>query len=269
MKAQLCLTVSESKRLIGKAVKEHESVKRALKKGILAIAIGSTNAYVAEEILGRKIEKQRYVAGFVDEHGMCVVPAQERIAAFILENGKPISEKIDDVALRMKRGDVFIKGANALDYEGIAGVMMASETGGTIAKVLGVLKARGAKILIPVGLEKLIPFSVNEISNLAGIYDTDYSTGIPVGVMPVAGEVITELEAFKILAGVDAYVLGSGGLGGGEGSKTFLVEGRSKNVKKAIAIVNLLHGEPRLQPMRSSCAKCHYAHCPQNRRKKE
>lgn len=268
MKAQICLTVSESKRLIARAVKEHESVKSALKKGIVAVAIGSTNAYVAEEILGRKIEKQRYVAGFVDERGMCVVPAEERIAPIILENGGQIKEKIEEVALRMKHGDVFVKGANALDFEGVAGVMLASETGGTIAKVLGAIKARGATLLIPVGLEKLIPFSVNEISNLAGIYDCDYSTGIPVGVMPVTGEIITEVEAFEILAGVNAYVLGSGGLGEGEGSKTFLIEGGDKSVKKAIAIVNSLRGEARVQPLRGNCARCSYSHCPQNRRRR-
>ncbi len=58
MKAQISLTTSESKRLIAKAVKEHPKVKNALENGIVAIALGSTNAFVAEEILGERLKKR-------------------------------------------------------------------------------------------------------------------------------------------------------------------------------------------------------------------
>jgi hypothetical protein len=262
LKAQFSLTPSESKRLIAKAVKEHEDVKRALKKGIVAIALGSTNALVAEEILGERIEKERYIAGFIDERGACVVPASDRLGEIILKDGKVIEEKIGGIVEKMGNYDVFIKGANALDYDGIVGVMMASEVGGTIAQVLGILKARGVKLIIPIGLEKLIPNSISEASKFAGIYEMDYSDGIPVGLMPVSGEVITEIEAFKILTGADAFLIGSGGLGRAGGSKTFLVMGEEREIEKSIEIVKGVKGEKEVKGLRGSCKTCAYDQCP-------
>jgi len=49
------LTPSEAKRLIGKAVAMMEPVRAAFKDGTIVICPGTTNAYVAEEILGTRI----------------------------------------------------------------------------------------------------------------------------------------------------------------------------------------------------------------------
>jgi len=262
MKAQVTLTPTESKRLIAKALVRHEKIKEAFKKGIIAIALGSTNAYFVEELLKRRIDKKRYVAGMTDDKGTCVVPAKMRMESIILENGRIIDEKIEDAARRMGRDDVFVKGANALDFEGIAGVMLASESGGTIGHVLGILKARGVNILIPIGLEKLVPGSINEGSKRAGIYHAELSTGIPVGIMPLTGEVITELDAFKLLGGSEAYVLGSGGIGSGEGSVTFLIEGAEQDVKNIFELVKNIKGEKKIVALRGECKDCTYKHCP-------
>lgn len=56
-RALITLTPSEAKRLIGKAVAMMEPVRESLKKGTIVICLGTTNAYVVEEILGRRIEK--------------------------------------------------------------------------------------------------------------------------------------------------------------------------------------------------------------------
>ena len=50
------LTVAESKRLIAKAVAQMPIVKNALANGMVIIIKGTTNAYVAEEITGKKAE---------------------------------------------------------------------------------------------------------------------------------------------------------------------------------------------------------------------
>ncbi|MDI6811737.1 MAG: hypothetical protein QMD80_08765, partial [archaeon] len=50
-KILITLTPSESKRLIAKGVKNLEEVQRALKHGTIIITLGTTNAYVVEEIL--------------------------------------------------------------------------------------------------------------------------------------------------------------------------------------------------------------------------
>jgi hypothetical protein len=260
MKAQFTLTSSESKRLIGRAVSRHPLVKKALKRGIVAIGLGSTNAYVIEEILKKEIEKERYVAGYIDEVGACVVPVSERIPEVVLKNGKVVKEKPVEIVKSMSATDVFIKGANALDFDGIAGVMMASETGGTVAEVLGVIKARGTNLIIPVGLEKLIPYSIDEISNETGIFEVDKCLGIPVGIMPVSGEIITEIEALESF-GVDAIAIGSGGIGEGETAKAFQIEGTQKDVENLIGIVKKIKGEKRVGSLRASCKNCVYKHC--------
>ncbi len=265
MKAQLTLTPAESKRLIAMAVKEHPAVKKALKEGIVAIGLGLTNSFVVEEILGEEIEKERYVAGFIDERGACVVPESRRLKDVVLEKGKRRDERVADAVKRMKNTDVFIKGANAIDPEGMAGVMMASPLGGTIA-TLGILKARGTRIIIPVGLEKLIPHSINDISTLTGIYEMDYSNGIPVGIMPVCGELITEIEAFDILTGTEAVPIGSGGVGNAYGSKTFLLTGSDLGIKKAVEIVKSIKGETEVRPPRGNCMDCEFDHCPMRRK---
>jgi hypothetical protein len=264
MKAQITLTVAESKRLIAKAVKEHPLVRHAMKKGTVAVALGSTNAYVLEELLGKPVEKERYVAGLVDQIGACVVPGERRLETVFFEKGKAKRGDLSEVVTRMNHRDVFIKGANALDIYGIAGVMMASLTGGTIAQVLGVIKARGINFLIPVGLEKLIPDSVDEVSMAAGIYGVDYSSGIPVGLMPVSGEVITEIEAFKILSGADALSLGAGSLGE-PGARTFLLVGDDDEVEKAIAVFEEVKGEKGVGSLRGNCTGCSYTHCPRSK----
>ncbi|MEE9594320.1 MAG: hypothetical protein V3V92_02870, partial [Candidatus Hydrothermarchaeales archaeon] len=153
----------------------------------------------------------------------------------------------------------------ALDYDGIAGVMLASLTGGTIGEVLGILKAKGVSLVLPIGLEKLVPHSVSDASNIAGIYEMDYSDGVPVGIMPVSGEIITELDAFEILFGVDAICIGSGGIGGGEGAKTFILEGSKEEVSKAISLFESIRGEKSLTPIPADHSKCVYKYCPLNK----
>ncbi len=44
--------------------------------------------------------------------------------------------------------DVFIKGANALDANGTAGILLAHPAGGTIGAALGAVMARGANLPI-------------------------------------------------------------------------------------------------------------------------
>ena len=51
MLKQFCVTTSMGKRLIGRAMVQHPDIVRVLDKGTLVIIAGTTNGYVAEEIL--------------------------------------------------------------------------------------------------------------------------------------------------------------------------------------------------------------------------
>ena len=50
---QFLITPAAGKRLIARAVAEHPLVVRALKSGTVAIIAGTTNGYIAEEVLSR------------------------------------------------------------------------------------------------------------------------------------------------------------------------------------------------------------------------
>jgi hypothetical protein len=140
--------------------------------------------------------------------------------------------------------DVFIKGANAVDPEGNVGIFTSGMKGGTIGMCWPIVTPRGSHLIIPVGLEKLVP-SVIEAAKHSGIYHFKYSTGLPAKLTPVVtAEVITEIQAFAILAGVRAYHLGSGGVGGSEGAVVLALEGDEKRVERAFELVKSIKGEP-------------------------
>lgn len=246
MKAQIVLTPSESKRLIAKAVAQMESVKKALKKGILVICRGSTNAFIAEEITGRQIEKGKFTAGYIGPKGLGVNPKIPK--EIILIDGKPRDDlSLTGVMKDLRPGDVIIKGANAIGPDRIPGILLGrvqpDTSGGTVGTFQVAAMARGVEVVVPVGLEKSIPVSVLVGSREASS-KIDYATGIPCGLVPIFGTVVTEVEAIKILTSAEAIPIAAGGIGGGEGSIVLLLKGSDAEVGKAIKIVEKVKGEP-------------------------
>src|SRR5659263_584970 len=179
---QITLTPTESKRIIAMGVKKLPVIQQALKKGIILITLGTTNAYVVEELRGKKIDHSRYAAGYIGKTAT-VVPNDKRLPAIALKNGKEVNA--DSILNEMTSQDVVIKGANALDPDGVAGVMMANPVGGTTGGFIGTIMARGINLVISVGLEKSIPYSVIEISRRIGIKRCSKATGLPVRLMPL------------------------------------------------------------------------------------
>jgi hypothetical protein len=247
MHVQITLTPAESKRLIAKAVVKLGEVKKAFKNGIILIGVGTTNAYVAEELLGRTIERDRFVAGVVLPKGTFVLPAERRLKEIIIRKGKIIDENMDDVLPEMSSNDVFLKGANALDFSGTAGVLMAGKGGGTIGRSLGTIMSKGVNLIIPVGVEKFIPGSIKDVAPLAGMDKVIFSTGTPVGMMPVHGKIITELEAIEILSGAEATVMAKGGVSGAEGAVTLVVRGTPKQLRQVKLLTKAVKGENPLE----------------------
>ena len=258
-KILIALTPSESKRLIAKGVTQLEEVQRALKQGIIIITLGTTNAYIAEEILkdvpgsDKKIDRRRYAAGIVTERGTCVVPKEEREKEVILKNGKMSAEGIEKAIENLSAGDVFIKGANALDATGTAGIYMAHRSGGTIGSALGTVMARGVHFIIPIGIEKTIPYSIKEAAKHVGIEAFYHSVGLPVGLMPVHGKIITEIDALKILGAEDAFPIGAGGVDGGEGSVVLCVEGSVEKLDELMSLVMQIKGEAPVTVVSKKC----------------
>jgi hypothetical protein len=241
-------------------------VQHALKRGTIVIATSTTNAYLLEELLGEPIEqKGMFTAGVVTAKGCCVTDPKERYSHFVLEKGKVTEMKtteLPNVLAEMGPEDLFIKGANAIDPFGAAAIFLGGTGGGTIGNVWGYITANGIKTLFAVGLEKLVPISLADVVSKTGIKSVDRSLGMSVGLMVVQGEVVTELEAFRQLAGVETIPIGGGGINGGEGSKIFVLEGEEANIKIAYELICEIKGEPALKTNTKICglcnAKCDY-----------
>jgi hypothetical protein len=252
MLAEVVLTTSESKRLIGKGVASMEVVKEAFKSGLIIIIKGTTNSYVAEEILGEAIEKGRYGVGIVVPGMLSYLLPEESIPHIIIEKGKVRKDLSIEEALKMlKTGDALIKGANALDPDGVTAVFLGrlpNSEGGTIGLSLGTVVGRGVNFIIPVGLEKLIPVPVKEVVAQLNDKEVGLAMGLTINMMPTMGKVVTEIEAFKILAGVEALNIGGGGVGGAEGARVFLLKGNEEAVTKAFNLVQSIKGEPPFKP---------------------
>lgn len=242
--AIFALTPSESKRLIARAVVTMPEVKRAFRKGRIIIANGTTNAFVAEELLGITVDKYRYAAGIISRGMLSSTSKEERLRPLVVVDGQVVDVPAAEMIRAFGADDVFIKGGNAVDPSGAVGILLGDEYSGTIGMALPVLVARGSHLIMPVGLEKLVP-SVIEAGRHCGQGHFKYHLGMRVGLMPVVtGKVVTEREALEMLAGVKAIHVASGGINGSEGSVVLVVEGQDENVKHALTLVERVKGEP-------------------------
>lgn len=244
MKRQFVLTVAESKRLIAKAVAALPEVQRAMKLGTVVVATGTTNAYVLEELWGRRIDKRCYRSGITtpDDPERSPEPQGEKIPDVVFVKGKvePRYDRVNAVK-DMKKGDVFIKGANVLNYEdNVAGVLIGGMDGATMGNTIGHIIGKQIQLVIPVGLEKLTYEDINELHLLAS--EEDYEGP---RMWPITGSIVTEIEAIGILAGVDAYHYSAGGIAGAEGAVRILVEGTDEEVEETLELIKSIKGEPR------------------------
>ncbi len=255
MRTLFTLESHESKRLIAKAVAQLSEIKSAMTNGKIALAGGTTNGYVAEELTGDSIDKEYYTAGIITEGIQCTTPANKRITPLLMDKGEAKPANLLEAVQDFGAGDVFVKGANALDLDYNAGVLTGNNIGGTVS-IYPLLTARGCELIIPVGREKLIP-SVPEAAEALGINTIDKRIGMACGMLPITyGTVITEIEALEVLFDVSATHVASGGVGGSEGACTFTVEGEEQEVEQAFELIKQLKQEPTLGGEKTVCAEC-------------
>jgi hypothetical protein len=124
---QFLITPQAGKRLIAKTIANHPAIIKSLKNGTLVIVAGTTNGYVAEEILkthkiANDFSRKHFFRGItmppsktVTAEGRLInesnFPGDVVITNRIWQKGKSIADVIDN----LKEGDVILKGANALD----------------------------------------------------------------------------------------------------------------------------------------------------------
>ena len=247
MRAEVVLTVAESKRLIAKGVAQLEMVRDRLQKGVIMISSGTTNGYIVEELLGEELDKRSYVTGRIKPAGKQLRWPQMRHDV-VLRDGQldPSLDRFSAVEA-MGVGDIFMKGANALNYQlGVAGILVGNPTGGTIGGVIGPVISRKIHLLIPVGLEKEVAFDIEEVSGY--IREPEESVQKITALFPIRGVIFTEIEALYTLCGVEAVQAGAGGISGAEGGVWLVLEGTEEQITQALEVVEVVQGEPPFDP---------------------
>ena len=249
---QFILTPAAGKRLIARAMIKHPAIVAAYKKRTIVIIAGTTNGYIAEEMLS-KIDKRaafsrgRFFRGIVLPPGgpktksgrlaeQSGFPGDVVIQHGVWQKGKTIFDVVND----LKEGDVILKGANALDVENKrAAILIADAKSGTIGAAARVVVGRRVRLIIPVGLEKRISGSIDEAVALM-----NEPGGEGPRLMPAPGEVFTELDAIELLTGAKAKLVSAGGVCGAEGSVWLAVTGKLSQEKTAENLIKSIAREP-------------------------
>ena len=245
--ALVVLNPSESRRLLAKATVALPEVQHAWRHGTIIIGRGITNAYVTEELLGIRIEpKAGLTFGMICSGMTTGNSGPPACSHHVIREGKVVEGADSNVEiLSFGPDDVFIKGANAIDPEGNAGHpdLLAQRRHHRDGRPRPT--PRGSHLILPVGLEKLIP-SVIEAARHSGVYYFKYSMGLPARLTPVVlGQVLTQIQALAVLTGVKATHLSSGGVGGSEGAVALSIEGEEPAVDKAFESVKSIKGVSR------------------------
>jgi phage gpG-like protein len=255
VKAQITLTSAEGKRLIAKAIAQLPEVRAALASGKILLKGGTTVSAVAEELVVTSMR----ISGRVTRRGAKTALTRGTAPHYLLIEGgeaTDVEECLEDTLATMSGNDVAVIGANALDAYGNAALMAASRLGGGGGRLITGAMVEGVSIIIAVGLEKLIPGSVQEAVQAAGRKAVDFAMGAAVGLIPLMGRVITEAQALTILAPVKPTVIGRGGVHGAEGATTLVVEGTADDVRRTFSIVQGIKGTA-LSGDRETMTECH------------
>jgi hypothetical protein len=259
MQALITLTPTESKKLISDAVLALPEFQKARQNGIIAIHRSSSTFFLYEALTGRRPDGI-WVRGVVAPRGLCVSregleqsaakgrgvhdPLTTRGNWFFkdgcLQESTPLGEILD----QMTKNDVYIKGANAMDPAGNVAVLFGNPAGGggTIGKVITTQRRIGFHMLLPIGLEKLIPVPIATAMKKAAFRRIDLAMGLPCGLIQVQGRKIDEVDALTLLCGVEATPIAAGGLGGAEGSVVMAIHGTEGEVRKAFEICRSVKG---------------------------
>jgi hypothetical protein len=259
MLAQIILTPWEAKRLIAKAVVQLPVMQTALKTGIISIARGSTTSYIVDELTGG-IQQEKYCIGCIEPDRLCLVPEKDRLPEIAFIKGKVKEIPSKEIIKDMGCNDVFIKSANAVDPNFEAAILLGSPVGGTIGSTIGSVYAKGINFIVPVGLEKLIPYSVKKAASYAGFTRINSSMGMCVGLFPVLGKVITEVHALEHF-GVTPVPIAAGGVNGAEGASVISIKGEESEITTVLKIIESVKGEPPLKILSGNCKDCSHPSC--------
>jgi hypothetical protein len=258
MISSFALHPSSSKYLIAQAVAKMPQVQKAFQKGKIFIGHGTTNTLVAEALLGKPVDTpEAFVSGVITQKTACVTEPENRLNPWCIDRGEIIQTDWLEFVNTLEEGDLFIKGANALDPYGRVGILIGDPQGGTIGKAMGTLKAKGIEIICPVGLEKMIA-SCELAEKHMGITRTGPHLGMRLGYISLSNAtVVTEIESIQLLFGLAAVQVAAGGVHGMEGSVVLAVESDDEGkLQELIYYVKKANQKSPITIKKKLCSQC-------------
>jgi len=242
------LTPAAGKRLIAKAFVHIPEIREAIKHRTVVVIAGTTNGYVARELLDLTFNGHENFSAKGFYRGITLPPGYKPGGQkpdfpgdVVIEKGyyKP-GKTIFDVADELGTGDIIVKGANAVDLAGRkAGILIGHPKGGTIQAAMAAVIGRRAVLYIPVGLEKRVHGDIDELASVMNSPDAEGPR-----LMPVSGNIVTELDAIRIISGATARLVAAGGICGAEGSCYIAVSGTREQVSRAADMIETVKYEP-------------------------
>ena len=230
--AGINLTVSESKRLIAKGFCNIPEVQERLKKGMIILTRGTTNTYIAEELVGLKAPHGSFLTGH-----------------FVPQGTKALNKGVapTEALKRLQEGDIVVKGGNLLNYhKKQAAVCIGAPDGGTTYRFLPYVGEGKAQLIIPIGLEKETSGDLSQYEQVLAL-PHEKLTFLPKIHLFQTGRIFTEIEALKQIANVKVLPFGVGGVAGREGGISLAVIGTKGDVDKILQFIQTIQGERRFE----------------------
>lgn len=227
---QVFLSPAGGKRLIALALSRQQEVLKALEERTVVIVAGTTNAYLAQELLKLTGEKDFPLHGFFRgiirreaiPKDIARVSGDVVITHGVWQRGRTIH----DVGDSLQEGDLIFKGANAVDLQsGEAAVLAGNPTSGTMGVIYRAVVGRRARLITPVGVEKRVD---GPISTLCALCNAPGAVGERLA--PSFGTVFTELDAIRSLSGTEPHLVAAGGVCGCEGGAFFQCTGSEEQI---------------------------------------
>ncbi|MCC8167034.1 MAG: hypothetical protein LIQ31_13010 [Planctomycetes bacterium] len=265
--ALVVLTPEESKRLIGKAVAAMPEVRKAMTEGIIGFSRCTTNAYVIEEIIGRRMDNRYgYCSGYITAQGMCAVQGADMERLLVLDHGEekwfePGKGNVAQFLDRMSSDDIIIKSGNMIDPYGNVACLSPNPGGGEIGLYVTPALTKGIRFIIPMSINKSIPTPLQKFLGLMGTghISPERCRGLRCGVVPMFGQVVTEVDAIAMLTGAEATYVACGGVASGAAAVVLVITGDHAKIAAAWDLVESVKGEPPMpDPKRvENCDDCY------------
>ena len=238
--ANVNLTVSEGKRLIAKGIASHPQVKERMQKGTIVILTGSTNTYIAEELVNLSEPHGSFVLGYITPNGAPnFKEGMSSTKDITIIDGEWVDMPYEEALKNAKKGDIVFKGANMLNYEKKqTALCIGSADGGPARRV----RETEADLFIPIGLEKETSGDLSVFEDLLTNKPEDISAP-RIWLHPSEAVIYTEIEAIKTVASVNVIPFAIGGIAGREGGISLAIYGKEDEVQKALDLVASVQGE--------------------------